>query len=73
MIKALNIVFTYLNTVLIWPDDGRSRPKHVARYNLIVIIASCLDVYCVLTVHNIQYYTHSNHYVYRFEFRSINL
>jgi len=35
--------------------NGRSRPKHVAKYNLILIIASCLDVCCVLTVHNILY------------------
>ena len=28
---------------------------HVAKYNLIVIIASCLDVCCVLTVRNILY------------------
>ena len=32
----------YLNIVLSWPEDGRSRPKHVAKYHLIVIIASCL-------------------------------
>ena len=34
--------------VLSWPEDGRSRPKHVAKYNLIVIIGSCLMhvVYC---------------------------
>jgi len=38
-----------------WPEDGRLRPKHVAKYNLILIIASCLDVCCVLTVHNILY------------------
>ena len=31
-----------LIAVLGWPEDGRSRPKHVAKYNLIVIIASCL-------------------------------
>ena len=36
-----------------WPEDGRLRPKHVAKYNLIIISASCLDVCCVLTVHNI--------------------
>ena len=32
----------YLNVVLSWPEDGRSRPKHVAKskYNLIVIAAS---------------------------------
>ena len=45
----------YLNVVFSLPEDGRSRPKHVAKYNLIVIIASCLDVCCVLTVHNILY------------------
>ena len=45
----------YLNIVLNWPEDGRLRPKHVAKYNLIVIIASCLDVCCVLKVHNILY------------------
>jgi hypothetical protein len=45
----------YLNIVLSWPEDGWLRPKHIARYNLIVIIASCLDVCCVLTVHNILY------------------
>ena len=45
----------YLNIVLSWPEDGRSRPKQVAKYNLTVIIASCLDACCVLTVHNILY------------------
>ena len=45
----------YLNIVLSWPEDGRLRPKHVAKYNLLVIIASCLDVCCVLTVRNILY------------------
>jgi len=45
----------YLNIALSWPKDGRLRPKHVVQYNLIVIIASCLDVCCVLTVHNILY------------------
>jgi len=38
-----------------WPEDGRSRPKHVDKHNLIVIIASCFDVSCVLTVHNVLY------------------
>jgi hypothetical protein len=42
----------YHTIVLNWPEDGRLRPKHAAKYNLIVIIASCLDVCCVLTVHN---------------------
>ena len=45
----------YLNIVLNWLEDGRLRPKHVAKYNLIVIIASCLDVCCVLTVRNTLY------------------
>ena len=45
----------YLNIVLSWPEDGRLWPKHVANYNLTVIIASCLDVCCVLTVHNMLY------------------
>jgi hypothetical protein len=31
-----------LIVVLSWPEDGRSWPKHVAKYNLTVIIASCL-------------------------------
>jgi hypothetical protein len=44
----------YLNIVLNWSEDGCLRPKRVAKYNLIVIIASCLDVCCVLTVHNIS-------------------
>ena len=33
--------------VLSWPDGGRSRPKHVAKYNLIVIIASFLCMLCI--------------------------
>jgi len=45
----------YLNIVLSWPEDGRLRLKHVARYHLIVIIASCLDACCLLMVHNILY------------------
>jgi len=49
------LIVTLINVVLSWPEDGRSRPKHVAKYNLIVIITSCLDVCCVLTVHNILY------------------
>ena len=44
----------YLNTVLSWPEDGRSRPKHVAKYNLIVIIASCL-MYVVYWRYKIYY------------------
>jgi len=31
-----------LIVLLSWPEDGRSRPQHVAKYHLIVIIASCL-------------------------------
>ena len=38
-----------------WPEDGRSRPKHVAKYNLIVIIASCLM--CVVYWRCVIYYT----------------
>jgi len=45
----------FLNIVLSWPEDGRLRPEHVAKYNLILIIASCTDVRCVLTIHNILY------------------
>ena len=45
----------YLNIVRSWPEDDRLRPKYVAKYNLIVIIASRLDVRCELTVHNILY------------------
>ena len=45
----------YPNVVLRWPEDCRSRPKHVAKYNQIVIIVSCFDVCCVLTVHIILY------------------
>ena len=45
----------YLNIVLNWLEDGRLRPKHVAKYNVNVIIASCPDVCCVLTVYNISY------------------
>ena len=55
MRSHLPLFLHYLNIVLNWPEDGRLRPKHVAKYNLIVIIASCLDVCCVLTVHNILY------------------
>ena len=48
-----------------WPEDGRLRPKHVAKYNLIVIIASCLDVCCVLTVHNVLYTLHMFMFIMR--------
>ena len=48
-----NNILLYLNSVHNGPEDGRLRPKHLAKYNLIVIIASCLDVCCVLTVNNI--------------------
>ena len=34
--------FCTLIVVFSWPEDCRSRPKHVAKYHLIVIIASCL-------------------------------
>jgi len=51
----------YLNIVLSWPEDGRLRPKHVAKYNLIAIIASYLSICCVLTVHNILYKKEHKH------------
>jgi len=38
-----------LIVVLRWPEDGPSRPKHVAKYHLIVIILSCLM--CVVYWH----------------------
>ena len=49
------LFYCTLIVVLSWPEDGRLRPKHVAKYHLIVIIASCLDVGCVLTVYNTLY------------------
>jgi len=49
----LVLFLLYLNVVLSWPEVGRSRPKHVAKYNLIVIIAPCLNICSVLTVHDI--------------------
>ena len=51
----MNTTFYRTLTLLFWPEDGRARPKHVAKYNLIVIIASCLDACCVLTMYNILY------------------
>ena len=36
------LFYCTLIVVLSWPEYGRSRPKHVAKYNLIVIITSCL-------------------------------
>jgi len=48
-------VINYVPSIQNWPENDRLRPKHVAKYNLIVIIASCLDVCCVLTVYNILY------------------
>ena len=38
----LNLHALYSGLVLSWPEDGRSLPNHVAKYHLIVIIASCL-------------------------------
>ena len=49
------LLLLYLNNVISWPEDGRLRPKHVTKYNLTTIIATCLDVCCVLTVRNILY------------------
>ena len=48
------LLLLYFNIVLNWPEDGRLRSKHIAKYNLIVIIASFLDVCCILTVRIIQ-------------------
>jgi len=42
VVIKFNVIPLYLNVVLSLPEDGRSRPKHVAKYNLIVIIVSCL-------------------------------
>ena len=55
LIVIVILFLLYLNIVLNWPEDNRLRPKHVAKHNLIVIIASGLDVCCVLTVHNMLY------------------
>ena len=41
------------NVVINWPADCRTRPKHVAKYNLTVITASCLHTCCVMTVRGI--------------------
>jgi len=41
------IYFCTLIIFLIWPEDGWSRPKHVAKYYLIVIIASFLCMLCI--------------------------
>jgi len=49
------LLLLYLNIVLSWPEDGRLRPKHVTKYNLIVIMCILFDVCYVLTVHNILY------------------
>jgi hypothetical protein len=37
------------NVVFNWLADGRTRLNHVSKYNPIVIIASSLDIFCVLT------------------------
>ena len=51
----MSTILLYLSIVLSWPEAVRLRPKHVVKYNLIVIIASSLDVCGVLTVHNVLY------------------
>ena len=57
--KSFNI--NNLSVCIGWCADqvtlrsARCNGKDVAKYNLILIIASCLDVCCVLTVHNILY------------------
>jgi len=43
----------HINTVLNYLEDGSLLPKHVAKYIPILIIASCLSVFCVLAVRNI--------------------
>ena len=35
-------IYCTLIVVVSWPEDGRLGPKHVAKYHLTVIIASCL-------------------------------
>jgi len=41
-VQPLSTLFYYtLIVVLSWPEDGRSRPKHVVKYNVIVINVSC--------------------------------
>ena len=64
----MSTVLLYLNVVLSWSEDDRSRPKHVAKYNLIVIIASCLDICCVLTAHNKQFDIHNGMASIKFTF-----
>ena len=36
--RTVQILLLYLNIVLSWPEDGRLRPKHVAKYSLIVLL-----------------------------------
>jgi len=43
-----------LPVVLSWPEDGRSRPKHVSQISPKRNYCFLFDVCCVLTVHNIQ-------------------
>jgi len=61
--KNNNSFYCTLIIVLSWPEGGRSRSKHVTKYNLIVIIASCLTY--VLYWRCIIYYTKkSSHYCF---------
>jgi hypothetical protein len=39
--------YSTLIVVLSWPENGRPRPKHVAKHHLIVIIASFLCMLCI--------------------------
>ena len=52
----MSYFYCTLIVVLSWPEDGRSRPKHVAKYNLIVIIAFCFMY--VVYLRCIIYYTY---------------
>jgi len=45
-VNEMGYFYCTLIVVLSWPEDGRSRPKHVAKCHLIVIITSCL-IYAV--------------------------
>ena len=45
----------YLNNLIIYRQLFGASSERLTLYNLIVIIASCLDVCCVLTVRNMLY------------------
>ena len=52
------LLLLYFNFVLSWPEDGRSRPKHVAKCNIIVLLHLVL-MYVVYWGY-IIYYTKMN-------------